>query len=72
MADFSYDVSDYVKIYPVLSRPADMDALIDAAHRCDLSGSRSLEERGPREYLMIQDRSIPRTDALRHVALSPN
>jgi alpha-glucosidase len=36
MADFGYDVSDYVDIHPLFGTLADMDALIEAAHNRDL------------------------------------
>jgi alpha-glucosidase len=32
MADFGYDVSDYCGIDPIFGTPADLDALIAAAH----------------------------------------
>ena len=36
MADFGYDVSDYVDIHPMFGTLADMDALIAAAHERDI------------------------------------
>lgn len=36
MADFGYDVSNYVDIHPLFGTLADMDALITAAHNRDL------------------------------------
>jgi alpha-glucosidase len=36
MADFGYDISNYVDIDPLFGNLADLDALIEAAHACGL------------------------------------
>src|SRR4051794_18759514 len=36
MADFGYDISDYTAIDPIFGELSDFDALLTAAHACDL------------------------------------
>jgi len=36
MADFGYDIADYTDVDPLFGSLADLDNLIDAAHRCQL------------------------------------
>src|SRR2546429_8127697 len=45
MADFGYDISDYIGIDPLFGTMADFDALIDAVHVRGLKVIRSEERR---------------------------